>query len=125
MLNQNERTVDTTVTTTAAAMAIYISHSITSAKSKLPASAIVTRFIFDNSIHQYDGTFFHLSCQTVNLLEDITVEELQHDGYDDTEDGGYQCYLHTLGNDRRTDVACYLYLVESHHHTYHRTEETQ
>ena len=76
LLSQNERTVDTMVTTTATPITMYISHSITSARKKLPASAIVARFIFDNSIHQRDGAFLHLSGQTVNLREDVAIEEL-------------------------------------------------
>ena len=76
LLNQNERTVDTTVATIATPIAMYISHSITSAIRKLPASAIVTRFILCDGIHQGDGAFLHLSGQTVYLRKNITIEEL-------------------------------------------------
>ena len=59
------------------------------------------------------------------LREDIVIEELQDDGNDDTEDSGNQRHLHTLSHDGRTDVARSLNAVEGHHHTYHRTKETQ
>ena len=67
LLNQNERTVENTVATIAIPMTIYISHSITSAKKIFPASAIVARFIFCDTVHECDSAFFHLSGQAVNL----------------------------------------------------------
>ena len=55
----------------------------------------------------------------------IVVEYLQDQSHNDTEDGGYQSHFHTRSHNGRTDVARNLYLVESHYHTYYRTEETQ
>ena len=61
----------------------------------------------------------------LNLREDIVIEELQHDSHNDTEDGGNQRHLHTCSNNGRTDVTSRLDTVESHHHTNHRSQESQ
>ena len=60
-----------------------------------------------------------------NLRKDVIVEELQNQRYDNTENGSYQRHLHTRCHNGRTDVASRLNLVESHHHTYHRSQESQ
>ena len=76
LFSQYERTAETIVATTATPTTTYMSQSITSAKKKLPASAIVARFILCNRIHQRNGTLLHLRGQMLNLRENIVVEEL-------------------------------------------------
>ena len=41
-----------------------------------------------HQVEQADGRLFHLSREMFNLREDIAIKELQHQGNDDTEDGG-------------------------------------
>src|SRR5574344_2122032 len=83
------------------------------------------KFMFHIDIHQRDGRFLHLGYQMLYLGKNIIVEQLKYQSYDTTKDGGYQRHLHTGGDNGRTDIACLLYLVESHHHTYHGTEESE
>ena len=59
------------------------------------------------------------------LRQDIVVEHLQHEGCDDAEDCGYQRHLHSRRHDCRADVTGILYLLERHHHAYHRAQESQ
>ena len=82
-------------------------------------------FLTGEEVEQRDGRFLHLTRDVFNLGEDVVVEHLQNEGYDDAEDGGDEGHLHARGHDGGADVAGELYLVEGHHHADHRAQEAE
>ena len=82
LFNQYERAEETMTATTATPTTMYMSQSITSAKRKLPASAIshvsflIFHFVRSNSVDEHNSPLLHLRGQVFNLREDIVVEEL-------------------------------------------------
>ena len=82
-------------------------------------------FIFDQDIHEGDGSVFHIVHDRVDLREDVVVEYLENDSGEQTEYGSQQGHLHTTGNNGRGDITCAFDIIECLNHTDYSTSETQ